>query len=98
MDSFVVKVKRNNNHDSAILKLGFDLMSRVMQNLTLTDNARLSRACYFFYKCFKGLWINNEFFNRMDLSKYSNVTVHHADRNTQAATEVQAPTQQGGPW
>lgn len=71
MDNFVKKIRRNTPATCCFMRLGTQDISRVMHFLTLTENAKLSKVCNFFYQCFRGLWFNTDFFNEMDLSKLS---------------------------
>ena len=54
-------------------KMGKRCTLRVMSFLTLSEIARLSGVCHFFRMCYKQIWMNSEFFQKMDLSKYTEV-------------------------
>ena len=54
-------------------KLGKVNTLKVMQYLSLTEMCKLGTVCHYFHLCYREMWDNYDFFQDMDLTKFSSV-------------------------
>lgn len=76
MDAFVKKKKRSYCYWQ---EMGYPLTIKIMQFLTVAENAILSTCSNYFHRCFHQLWVSRGSFSKMDLSSYSSVDFSQKD-------------------
>ena len=53
------------------LKIDKPVVLLIFQFLTLTDSARVGRACRYLHRCYNSIWLSLDYFEEFDLGHFS---------------------------